>query len=76
MKIFQILNGRCHWDATSVVKTLKEASERFASTCFFVEAPSYVQEGWLYDQSKNGDERFINSEVEVVENDVNESENS
>ena len=59
MKVFQILNGLCHWDATSVCKNLKETKDRFAPTLIFAEAPDYVFEGWGFDSSKNGDARFV-----------------
>lgn len=59
MKIFQILGGFCHWDASSVISSLDEAVTRFAPDLEFVEAPDYVHEGWGYDASLDGDERFI-----------------
>ena len=58
-KIFQILHGFCYWDASQVLNTVEEASQRFAPTLLFVEAPIYVREGWAYDHTKEGDERFI-----------------
>lgn len=59
MKIFQILNGFCFWDASHVVSSLEEASQRFAPDIVFVEAPDYVREGWGYNELSEGDERFI-----------------
>lgn len=48
MKVFQILNGICHWDATCVHATLIDATEQYAPDIAFVEAPDYVREGWGY----------------------------
>ena len=58
-KIFQILHGFCYWDATSFVKTLDKAAEMYAPSIRFEEAPSYVREGWAFDDTKEGDERFV-----------------
>lgn len=63
MKIFQILNSICWWDATSTVHTIDEAHEMFPPTDLFVEAPDYVFEGWGYDEHAEGDERFIRPEA-------------
>ena len=60
MKYFQILDGYCHWDATSVVPNLEYAKEFYAPDIVFVEAPDYVREGWKYDPDLEGDQRFIN----------------
>ena len=46
MKIFQIVNGFCHWDATPQFPTLKSLEGKFGAECEFVEAPDYVFEGW------------------------------
>lgn len=59
MKIFQILGGVCHWDASAVVHSLDEARERFAPDIVFAEAPDNVHEGWGYDDSLEGDARFL-----------------
>lgn len=59
MKIMQILNGICHWDATSIHPTLADTVGRYAPDIVFVEAPDYVFIGWGYDPEKTGDERFI-----------------
>lgn len=59
MKIFQISNGFCYWDASRVVSSLEEASQRFAPDIEFVEAPDYVREGWGYDVLADGDARFV-----------------
>ena len=56
MKIFQIFNGFCHWQTP--FKSLEE-TKGFPKDCIFVEAPDYVFEGWGFDETKTGDERFI-----------------
>ena len=48
MKIFQIENGMCRWDATSKFPTLKSLTGRFPPSLCFVEAPDFVFEGWGY----------------------------
>lgn len=79
-KIFQIENGKCHWDASSVVETVYLATQRFSPACLFVEAPGYVQEGWIYDPTKKGNERFIKPIEEIVEensdDEISEGEDS
>lgn len=59
MKIMQISNNICYYDATPIFPTLKQTSGRFPPDVLFVEAPDYVFEGWGYDSAKEGDERFI-----------------
>lgn len=59
MKVFQILDGFCHWDATLAHGTAEEARKLFAPDIIFEDAPDYVFEGWGYDDSKEGDERFL-----------------
>lgn len=48
MKIFQIVDGFCHWDATAQVESVESAAKLFPNTLLFVEAPDYVFEGWGY----------------------------
>lgn len=62
-KIFQIVNGMCHW--LTPFKSLGETVNKFPADCLFVEAPDYVHESWGY-QDKDaegneltGDDRFI-----------------
>lgn len=62
MKIFQILDGFCHWDATSKHPTLDSTIGLYAPDIIFVEAPDKVHEGWGYDETKTGDDRFIQPE--------------
>ena len=59
MKIFQILNGICHWDATETVQTLDEAAARFSPEMQFAAAPDTVFEGWGFDGTAEGDARFV-----------------
>lgn len=59
MKIFQIFGGMCHYDATPRHPSLESTKGRYAPDIVFVEAPDYVFEGWGFDESKSGDERFI-----------------
>ena len=63
MKIFQILNAVCHWDATKLHPTLNSTLGRYAANIVFVEAPDFVFEGWGYDASAEGDARFIPPET-------------
>ena len=59
MKIFQILDGICYYDATPVHPTLADTIGKYPPDVQFVEAPDYVFENWGYDSTKSGDERFI-----------------
>ena len=59
MKVFQILNGICHWDATKKHPTLADTVGKYAPDILFVEAPDYVFEHWVFDDTKEGDARFI-----------------
>lgn len=65
MKIYQIIDGFCHWDATDQLKSLENAQSHFPPTDLFVEAPDYVFEGWGYDPLADGDARFIKPEPPV-----------
>lgn len=59
MKVFLIVNGFCHWDASSVLPCAQAAAGKFPATDLFVEAPDFVHEGWGYDPEQEGDARFI-----------------
>lgn len=52
MKIFQIINNECYWDATAQFPTVESTEGRFPPADLFVEAPDYVQEGWGYVNGK------------------------
>lgn len=60
MKIFQIVNGKCHWQTPFA--SLEETAN-FPPDCIFVEAPDYVNEQWGFDDTEIGDDRFIKPEV-------------
>ena len=51
MKVFQILNHLCHWDATSKFPTIESTFGKFPPDVLFVAAPDYVFEGWGYDET-------------------------
>ena len=59
MKIVQIENGFVHWDATRDVPDLDWAASHYAPNIHFVEAPDYVFEGWTFDDTAEGDARFV-----------------
>ena len=59
MKIFQILQNICHWDATKEYPTVESTEGIFSLEILFVEAPDYVFEGWGYNPNETGDARFI-----------------
>lgn len=59
MKIFQILNNICHWDASYMYSDLDTARHDYSNELLFVEAPDYVFEGWGYNPDEVGDARFI-----------------
>lgn len=40
-------------------RSAKEASTFYSSDIVFVDAPDYVFDNWGYDETKDGDERFI-----------------
>lgn len=58
MKVMQIFQRFCHWDATASAGDIDTARQRFPGL-LFVEAPDYVFEGWGYDDNLSGDARFI-----------------
>ena len=57
MKIFQIVNGFCHWQTK--YKSISETVGKYPPSVLFVEAPDYVFEGWGYDETQEGEARFI-----------------
>ena len=46
MKIFQILDGICYYDATPIHPTLDSTVGKYPPNVQFVEAPNYVFENW------------------------------
>ena len=63
MKVFQIVDGFCFWDATKKFSTVGATVGFFPESDLFVETPDYVFEGWGYDEDAAGDERFIKPET-------------
>lgn len=59
MKVFQIFNGICYYDITPLCPTVNDTVGKYPPAVLFVETPDYVFEGWGYDESKEGDARFI-----------------
>lgn len=59
MKIMQIREKICYWDATTQFPTLGDTKGKFDDTITFVEAPDYVFEGWGYDETQEGNNRFL-----------------
>lgn len=62
MKVFQIKDNTCYHDTTAKFPTLSATVGRFPPSVIFAEAPDYVREGWGFDASKEGDERFLQPE--------------
>lgn len=52
MKIFQVEDNMCRWDASRQVPSLEYAQKNFPANLLFVEAPDYVFEGWGYIQGE------------------------
>lgn len=59
MKVFQIVGGFCYYDATNSYPNAGEAASHYSPDTLWVDAPDYVFEGWGYDETKEGGERFI-----------------
>lgn len=59
MKVFQIVKGFCYYDATKLYRNAAEAAKHYTPDDLFVDAPDYVFEGWGYDETQEGDARFI-----------------
>ena len=59
MKVFQIENNICYWDATKQFPNVDATIGRFPAALLFVEAPDYVFEGWGYDPDAEGEECFL-----------------
>lgn len=48
MKVFQIVDGFCYWDATKQFPTVESTVGFFPPSLLFVESPDSVFEGWGY----------------------------
>lgn len=59
MKVFQVQYNFCFKDYTYLYKTSEDARKKYSDNIVFVDAPDYVFEGWGYDGSKKGKDRFI-----------------
>ena len=59
MKVFQVFQGLCYWDATTQHPAFESTDGLYAPDILFVGAPDYVSEGWGYDETAEGDARFI-----------------
>ena len=62
MKIFDIREGRTHHHYLEY-SSIEETVGRYSPDIVFVEAPDWVYEGYGYDPTKTGDERFIRPEL-------------
>lgn len=59
MKVFQIVDGFCHFDATPLYPNAEEAAKHYSPDTLWVDAPDYVFVNWGYDGTKEGGERFL-----------------
>jgi hypothetical protein len=59
MKVFQILNDICYSDITKNFPSIAYTVGKFPPNVLLVETPDYVFEGWRYDDTEDGEERFI-----------------
>lgn len=59
MKTFQIVDGFCYKDITDLAK---KTDLSYITALHYEETPDYVFAGWGFDETKEGDERFIQPE--------------
>ncbi|MDL2258751.1 hypothetical protein LJC42_06325 [Eubacteriales bacterium OttesenSCG-928-K08] len=59
MKVFQIAGNICHWDATHQFNSATDTLGMFPEAFVFVDAPDHVREGWGYDPTQEGENRFF-----------------
>ena len=59
MKVFQIVDGFCYSEVTHKFNSAEATKGYFPPKVLFVDAPDYVFQGWIYDETKEGDARFI-----------------
>lgn len=59
MKVFQIKNGLCFNEFSHRVNTAEEAYELWGDQYTFVDGPDYVFIGWGFDETQEGDARFV-----------------
>lgn len=63
MKVFQIFNNICYYDMTPIHPTLEDTVGKYPPDVLIVEAPDYVFEHWGFDETLEGDDRFIRPEA-------------
>ena len=49
MKVFQVENGICFYDMTSLYDSAAQAATHYPPTLLIVDAPDNVHEGWVFD---------------------------
>ena len=59
MKIFQIVSSFVYYDMTNLYSSVDEARSKYPASVQIEEAPDYVFEGWGYDNTKTGNDRYI-----------------
>ena len=59
MKVFQIFKGFCYYDMTRTYPNAETAKKHYSPDTLIVDAPDYVFQDWGYDETKEGDARFI-----------------
>lgn len=59
MKVFLIFKGFCYNNLTPLYPNAETARKFYSPDTLIVDAPDYVFESWGYDETKEGDERFI-----------------
>ena len=59
MKTFQIVGGFCYKDITDLAK---KTDLSYITALHYEETPDYVFAGWGFDETKEGDARFIQPE--------------
>lgn len=64
MKVFQIHRGSVFYELTDKFSSAEDAKGVFADNIKIVNAPDYVFVGWGFDESKTGDARFIEPDVQ------------
>lgn len=60
MKVFQIVDNFCYKDITELSK---KTDLSYITALHYEETPDYVFAGWGFDETKEGDDRFIQPEA-------------
>ena len=58
MKVFQIVDGICRYDATALYPNAAEAAKHYSPDTVWVDAPDHVFEGWGYHETQEGNRIF------------------